>query len=434
MKTLYLECHMGASGDMLLGALLGLLDQPQEAVDQLNALGLPGVKVKLVPSVKCGVTGLHASVSVGGVEEESHDHPADAHAHGHDHPHGHGHHHHHHHEHEHEHEHDHAHEHAEEAHHHAGMQSIREIIDGLPVSDRVKQDALAVYQIIAEAEAEVHGRPVDQVHFHEVGAMDAVADIVGVSLLMERLAPDRVIASPVTTGFGQVRCAHGILPVPAPATALILRGIPSLAGRIEGELCTPTGAALLRHFASAFQPRPPMAVERIGYGMGKKDFPAANCLRAFWGQSEQARPRVAELSCNLDDMRPEALAHAVELLMQEGALDAWLTPIQMKKGRPSQLLSCLCPEEEAERFARLILQHTTTIGLRMSVKERHTLHSTWQSVDTPHGPVRIKTSSGYGLTKRKLEYEDLAAYANKAALPLQEAEQYILRRLDQQPG
>lgn len=169
-----------------------------------------------------------------------------------------------------------------------------------------------MYGLISDAEAQVHGKPVEQVHFHEVSALDAVADIVGVAMLMERLAPEDVLASPITTGFGQVRCAHGILPVPALATALILQGLPVRAGQIEGELCTPTGAALLKHFVRSFQPMPTMVIEKTSYGMGKKDFPAANCLRAFWGQTEHTAPQVAELSCNLDDMTPEALAFAVE--------------------------------------------------------------------------------------------------------------------------
>ena len=172
-----------------------------------------------------------------------------------------------------------------------------------------------------------------------------------------------------------------------------------------------------------------MAIERIGYGMGRKDFEAANCLRAILGEKAAERPRVAELCCNLDDMRPEDLAHATATLMAEGALDAWLTPIQMKKGRPGQLLSCLCKEAEAERFARLILQHTTTIGVRMSLKERWTMDSDWQAIETPHGQVRMKHSSGHGADKQKLEHDDLAAYAQKVGLPLWQAEQELLKRI-----
>jgi len=428
MKTLYLQAHMGASGDMMLGALLGLLENQQAFIDEVNALGLPGVRLAVSPSVKCGVTGLHASVTVGGQEEESHDVL--------DHPHDHGHHHHsHHHEadphhHHHEHEHHHHHDHGGQAHHHhATLGNIRQIIEGLPVSDKVKQDAIAVYGLIADAEAQVHGKLVEQVHFHEVGALDAVADIVGVAMLIERLAPEDVLASPITTGLGQVRCAHGILPVPAPATALILQGLPVRAGQIEGELCTPTGAALLKHFVRGVLPMPSMVIEKTSYGMGKKDFPAANCLRAFWGQTEHTAPQVAELSCNLDDMTPEALAYAVEQLLKEGALDVWLAPIQMKKGRPGQLLTCLCKQEEAERFAQLILNHTSTIGLRVCIKDRYILQSRFEQLDTPHGPLRLKISEGHGVQKRKFEHEDLAAYAKCAGIPLLQAEREVQRYL-----
>ena len=193
------------------------------------------------------------------------------------------------------------------------------LIDSLPVSDRVKADAKAVYALIAEAESKVHGRPVTEIHFHEVGTMDAVADVVGVCLLMEQLAPEQVIASPVHTGSGHVHCAHGILPVPAPATALILEGIPSYSAGVKGELCTPTGAALLKHFVSRFGDRPVMSVSAVGYGMGKKDFDRANCLRAFLGESEGEREQITKLECNLDDMTGEDIGFATDLVWRRTA-------------------------------------------------------------------------------------------------------------------
>ena len=263
------------------------------------------------------------------------------------------------------------------------MEEIASIIEHLDVSGRVKKDALAVYRLIAEAESKAHGRPVSQVHFHEVGALDAVADVVGVCLLMETIGPDAVVASPILVGSGQVRCAHGILPVPAPATAQILQGGPVYGGAVRGELCTPTGAALLAHFADEFGPAPTMAAEKIGYGMGKKDFPAANCLRAFWGESARVLPRVAELKCNLDDMTPEAIGFAVGALLDAGALDAFTESIYMKKNRPAVLLTCLCAEADAEKFARLMLAHTTTLGVRKSVQERYTLVSHIETARTP---------------------------------------------------
>lgn len=400
MKLLYLECAMGASGDMLMGALVGLLENPEEFVREMNALGLPGVRVRMEPSVKCGITGTHMSVTVRGEEEESLDHHGHAHDHGHDHdhPHDHGH--------DHPHVHDHPHGHS-----HTGIREIEHILGGLPVSDAVKRDALAVYARIAQAESEAHGKPVEQIHFHEVGALDAVADIVGVALLMERLAPDKVVASPINTGYGHVRCAHGVLPVPAPATASILRGVPIYAGGVEGELCTPTGAALLRHFVREFKPMQLMATEKISCGMGKKDFPVANCVRAFWGDTQAELPRIAEIQCNLDDMSPEAIGYAVNLLLENGALDAFTTPIFMKKNRPGVLLTCLCNEPNAEAFARLMLKHTTTLGVRKTIQERYTMLPHAETLETRFGSVRMKYSQGYGAQKRKPEYDDVARIA-----------------------
>ena len=317
MKTLYLECNMGAAGDMLTAALLELTGDKQAFLDRMNALGLPGVRVDAEPSVKCGITGTHMHVTIDGAEEEPGDDGHHSHEHehhdDHDHPHDHDH---HNHEHDHEHHHDHGypHDHDHGHHHHASVKDIDGIIGGLDVSEKVKADARAVYALIADAESRVHGRPVTEIHFHEVGTMDAVADVVGVCLLMEALAPEQVIVSPVHTGSGQVRCAHGILPVPAPATALILEGIPSYGGQVKGELCTPTGAALLKHFADRFGNRPVMAVEAVGYGMGKKDFDQANCVRAFLGESEGVKETVTKLECNLDDMTGEDLGFAEEQL------------------------------------------------------------------------------------------------------------------------
>ncbi|SCJ47900.1 Protein of uncharacterised function DUF111 [uncultured Clostridium sp.] len=296
MKTLYLECNMGASGDMLMGALYELLPDGNAFLEQLNALGLPGVRVAREESVKCGIHGTHMAITIGGQEELSLDahehahevhHPAEQaaqgqekHIHAHEHEHEHEHSHEHAHEHKHhEHEHGHSHEHT-----HSSVADIAHQIGHLPVSQRVKQDALAVYGLIAQAEAHAHGVPVEQIHFHEVGTVDALADIVGVCLAMEMLSPDKIVASPINLGSGQVHCAHGILPVPAPATAHILMGLPVYGSAIRGELCTPTGAALLRYFATEFGPMPGMRMMAVGYGMGNKDFPAANCVRAVWGE------------------------------------------------------------------------------------------------------------------------------------------------------
>ena len=399
MKTLYLECNMGAAGDMLTAALLELTEDRQAFTDRMNAIGLPGVKVEAEPAVKCGITGTHMRVTVNGAEEES----LDADSHGHDH----------HHDHEHEHHHDHDHDHEHGHHHHASVKDIGEIIDGLDVPEKVKADAKAVYALIAEAESRVHGRPVTEIHFHEVGTMDAVADVVGVCLLMDMIAPEQVIASPVHTGSGHVHCAHGILPVPAPATALILEGIPSYGGQVKGELCTPTGAALLKHFVSRFGDRPVMAVRAIGYGMGKKDFEQANCVRAFLGDSEGERETVTKLECNLDDMTGEDIGFAMEQLFAAGAHDVYTQPIGMKKSRPGILLSVICRTADADRMAETVMKYTTTLGIRRQDMSRYVLHRESGTVNTAYGEVRVKRADGMGVQKEKAEYEDLAALARE---------------------
>ena len=414
MKTLYLECNMGAAGDMLTAALLELTADKHAFLDRMNSLGLPGVQVTSEPSVKCGITGTHMRVTVNGVEEESVN--ADHH-HDHEHPHEHDHDHHHDLEHDHYHDHHH-HDHEHSHHHHSSMKNIEELINGLDVSDRVKADAKAVYALIADAESKVHGRPVSEVHFHEVGTMDAVADVVGVCLLMESLSPDQVLASPVSTGSGHVHCAHGILPVPAPATALLLQGIPSQAGHARGELCTPTGAALLKHFVSAFGERPVMTVEAIGYGMGKKDFEQANCVRAFLGECEGEKEPITKLECNLDDITGEDLGFAMTQLFAAGASDVFTQPIGMKKSRPGILLSVICHTEQADHLAELIMKHTTTLGIRRQDMNRYFLNRKIETVSTEYGDVRVKYAEGMGVKKAKPEFDDLAALAEKHEVSL----------------
>ena len=397
MKTLYLNCGMGAAGDMLTAALLELMPDRAAAAAELNAIGIPGVTYRPETVRRCGVCGTHMSVTVHGAEESEamHDH---------------------HHKHEHHHDHDHDHDHG---HHHTGLRGIAHMVEEhLSLPEPVKADVLAVYDLIAQAESHVHGVPVPEIHFHEVGTLDALADVAAVCLLLHRLAPERIIASPVCVGGGQVRCAHGILPVPAPATAWLLQGIPSYEGTIPTELCTPTGAALLRHFVTEFGPMPVMTTRAIGYGMGTKEFETANCLRAFWGDTAEEGGQVAELACNLDDMTAEELAFAMEALLDAGALDVWTTPLTMKKSRPGTLLTVLCPAEEGERMAALLFRHTTTIGVRQRLCRRYTLARQERTVHTPYGDVGCKTSRGYGVERVKYEYEDLARIARAQDMPL----------------
>lgn len=243
--------------------------------------------------------------------------------------------------------------------------------------------------------------------------MDAVADVTAVCLLMEKIAPDRVVASPVHVGSGQVRCAHGILPVPAPATTYILQGVPIYGGEIWGELCTPTGAALLKHFVTEFGSMPVMKTTAVGYGMGKKDFPAANCVRALLGETENAGDLVTELNCNVDDMTGEAVGFAMEELFAAGALEVYTVPVGMKKSRPGMLLSVICRPEDKETMVRMMFKHTTTIGIRENVYKRYKLERFVETVHTPYGAVRKKISTGYGVARQKYEYEDLARAARE---------------------
>jgi uncharacterized protein (TIGR00299 family) protein len=296
----------------------------------------------------------------------------------------------------------------------------------------VKAHARAVYELIAEAESFVHGVPVAEIHFHEVGNLDAIADIVGVCLLIEMLAPDRIISSPVHVGSGHVKAAHGVLPVPAPATAYILKGIPFYSGAIKGELLTPTGAALLKHFADSFSDMPVLNVEKIGYGMGKKDFEAANCVRVFWGEQQERdglHDKITELCCNLDDMTPEAIGYAAQLLMNRGALDVFTVPIFMKKNRPGCLFVCLCETGQAEQMATAIIENTSTNGVRVTEHSRYKLKPEMDFVETSFGRIGVKTSSGYGVFKSKPEYEDVAECARKNNVPFESVRQAALGKI-----
>ena len=430
MKTLYLDCGMGAAGDMLTAALLELLPDREKMIGELNALGIPGVAFVCEEAQKCGIGGTHISVCVHGVEEseEMHDHAHEA-EHHHDHGHTHEAEHYHDHNHTHEAEHRSDHAHTQEAghahHHHSGMHEIEHIVGGLSLSERIRKDILAVFGMIAEAESHVHGVPVTEIHFHEVGTMDAVADITAVCVLMDRLAPDQVIVSPVHVGSGQVKCAHGILPVPAPATAYILKDVPIYGGEIRGELCTPTGAALLKYFASRFGAMPVMCTLAIGYGMGKKDFPAANCVRALLGETEGAGDMVTELICNVDDMTAEAIGFASETLLEAGALEVYTVAAGMKKSRPGTVLHVMCAESVKDKMVELIFRHTTTIGIRENISRRYMLARSIQKVQTPYGEVRKKISEGYGVTREKYEYEDLAQIARERGMSIREVEESL---------
>ena len=326
------------------------------------------------------------------------------------------------HEHHHDHDHDHGH-----THHHTAPADIAALLDALDAPAEVKDAAKSIYARIADAEAKAHGMPVEKIHFHEVGALDAVADVTGACLAVHMLRPDHITASPVHLGSGQVRCAHGIVPVPAPATAHLLEGVLCYTGDIRGELCTPTGAALLTHFAESFGPMPVMSLEKTGYGVGKKEFPAANCVRAFWGESgAPQQAEIVELCCHIDDMTAEALAFAGEQLLAQGALDISCAPLTMKKGRAGVSFTVLCKPRDEGRIAHAILRETTTNGVRTRRCGKYILTPSVKTVETAYGPIRVKCADGEGIHRKKPEYEDVASAARTAGLPFQKVWEDVL--------
>lgn len=395
MKQLYLDLGMGAAGDMLTAALLELCPDKDGIIKKLNSLNIPGVHYEREIMKKSGICGTHMHVIVNGSEEEC----------GHEHEEGH---------------HEHSH------HHHTSMSDIGEIVSKLNTSEKIKKQILDVYNIIADAESRVHGEPVSQIHFHEVGNMDAIADVAAVCILINELNIGKIVVSPVHTGSGFVMCAHGKLPVPAPATALILESIPYYSDGLKGELCTPTGAALIKYFADDFSDMPAMVVEKTGYGFGKKEFERLNCVRALLGTAFQSSEvtsecdnscektdKVVELACNIDDMTAEEIGFATEKILEAGALDVYTISAYMKKNRPGTVICCLCHEDEREKFAKIMFKYTTTIGVRQYNCDRYILSRKTENIETDYGNVRVKKTSGYGVEREKMEYDDLSNIANK---------------------
>lgn len=379
---------MGASGDMILGALYDLAPDRDKIIEKLNSF-FPDVKVTVSEREKLGTWGKHIKVEIGGVEEESidvngHDHSQD-----------------------------------EFPHSHSSRMDIYHNIESLPVSDIVKANALSVFNSVLEAESVVHKTTVSKVHLHELGNLDAIIDIVGACMMIESINPDRIIASAVNAGSGFVRCAHGIVPVPAPATTILMEGMKVYTSEIRGELTTPTGAAILGHFCEDYIPMPAMNIKQNGIGVGNKDFELPNVLRAFLGEAEEER-KVSELIATLDDITSEQLSFATEVLMENGALDAYITPITMKKGRSAFMLTCLVKKGQEEKFASLIFRHTTTIGVRYREYDRFTLSRKIIARDTKFGPVRYKVSEGYGVKREKAEFEDLKKISMETGLSIED--------------
>ena len=377
MKTLYLDCFCGASGDMLVGALIDA-GAPFDAIRQAMAsLGVHGYELAVEKVNKHGIVATKFHVHV----DAHHDHP------------------------------------------HRYLRHVLAIIDSGDLPEPVKQAATETFRRIAECEAAVHDTTPEKVHFHEVGAVDSIVDIVGAHLARHLLVIERVVASPLHLGSGTVTCAHGVMPVPTPATAMLVKDVPAYSTDVEGELTTPTGAALVSHWADAFGPMPLMRVKAIGYGAGVRDLPdRANVLRALVGDVAEATPAsqpVVVIEANVDDMTPEMLAPLPADFIQAGALDAFLTPIVGKKGRPGHLIVVLCDRPKLHAVADLFFRCSTTLGVRIREEERICLERTWRTVPTPWGEVRVKSGAYEGRPCRPApEFEDCRSIAEQVGVPV----------------
>jgi pyridinium-3,5-bisthiocarboxylic acid mononucleotide nickel chelatase len=432
-RVMYLECFSGAAGDMLLGALIDAGVPIGRLEQALGSLGV-GHTLRLSRVMRAGIAATHVEVvsASGSDAPDGHDHDARTHghqhgsdephqdhrhdhAHGHDHGHGHD----HSHEQAHAHDHGHKHGHSHGSHSHRSLSDITRLIGGSALSSSGKARAVALFRRLGEAEAAIHNVPVDQIHFHEVGAIDSIIDIVGVVSAMEWLGIDDVVASPLNVGGGVVEIAHGTFPVPAPATVRLLTGVPIYSAGPRLELVTPTGALLVSAYAKGYGPTPAMSIERVGYGAGSRDLPAfPNVVRVLIGERTPAviapvgTSSVVKIECEIDDMSPQLFGSAVDRLFEAGALDVFLTAVQMKKGRPGTLLTALATDEARVAVCDAIFRETTTLGVRFERMSRETLDRRWVEVATTGGPVRIKVAERQGaIVNATPEFDDCVRVA-----------------------
>jgi pyridinium-3,5-bisthiocarboxylic acid mononucleotide nickel chelatase len=405
-KILYFDCFAGASGDMVLGALLDAGLPLADLQAALGSLMLPGCSLSAERVLRAGVSATKFRL---------HDEGEGGHRHEHAHPHGHAH----------THEHAHADDHAEQPHPHHGHRSLDEIVglvEKSALSPGARARTIELFRRLAEAEAAIHQMPVERVHLHEVGALDSIVDVAGAVFGLEWLGADRIVASPLNVGGGMVKSAHGVFPVPAPATLRLLGDAPVYSSGIPMETLTPTGALLVTGYASEFGPVPPMRVERTGYGAGDRDLSGTpNVLRILVGRddSRQEAHQVTVLECEIDDMNPQIYGVLLEALYAAGALEVYYTPVQMKKNRPGTLLTIVAPPIRREALTQLVFRETTTIGLRYQEMMRACLDRELVVVETPAGPVRVKVASRGGeVFNASPEFDDCARLAAERGLPV----------------
>jgi hypothetical protein len=407
-RLLYFDCFSGISGDMVLGALLDAGLPFDELKRALGTLAVSGYHIHASRVLRAGVSATKFTV---------HDHESGSHGH--------------------EHHHDDGHSHSHDAGHaHRSLPEIFDLIDTSALSATGRDRAKALFQRLAEAEAAIHQMPVEQVHLHEVGALDSIIDIVGAVFALEWFGVDKIAASPLNVGGGTVQSAHGLFPVPAPATVKLLGGAPIYSGPVQKELVTPTGALIVSSYATSFGPLPAMTVEQVGYGAGDNDFASTpNVLRVFVGRSAtdvlSGRERVVVIECEIDDMNPQLFGVAMDRLYAAGALEVFYVAAQMKKNRPGTLLTVVAPPDRREPLSEVIFRETTTIGLRYSEKDRECLQREIVSVQTPVGPVRIKVAwRGGRLVNAVPEFEDCAALAAAKNLSVKEVQALAAKTFD----
>jgi uncharacterized protein (TIGR00299 family) protein len=426
MRIAYLDCFAGISGDMFLAALVDAGVDPKILHQAVTALNL-NATLNIEKVDRSGISATKIHVYEGAkLAEENHSH----HEHESDHTHQHTHTHHHEaahsHDHQHDHPHNHDHDHPHEHTHGRSLTVIRNLINAATLAPAVKQTAIQTFELLGASEAKIHNVPIEKIHFHEVGAVDAIVDIVAASAGIDALAIDKWFCSPLNVGGGMVDCAHGRFPVPAPATADLLRGLPTYSAHIEKELVTPTGAALLRALDPTFGPQPAMRVQQIGYGAGTrnpKDFP--NVLRLFLGDTaDTTHSAVAVLETAIDDLSPQILAHVTERALALGALDVMSTAVQMKKGRLGTHLTILADDAHVPALEDLLLRETSTLGIRIHHERRSCLDRTHTTVSTPYGNIRIKLGSRNGeILNAAPEFEDCRTAAANHNVPVKQVQQ-----------
>jgi uncharacterized protein (TIGR00299 family) protein len=382
----FFDCFSGISGNMALGALLDCGIPADAFRAELDKLGMRGYRVEIREAQKTGLRGLFVDVRVEKTQPRRH------------------------------------------------LKDIEEIIGSSPLPERVRERALTVFRKLAQAEARAHGEPVEEIHFHEIGAVDSIVDVAGTAVCLELLGVEKVYSSAVHIGAGSVQTAHGLLPVPAPATVELLRGIPVYGRDVEAELVTPTGAALLASLVAGYGDAPPMRIDRVGYGAGSRDLPWANLLRVTVGETAAPAPALAErgervlmVEANIDDMNPQFYEHVLERLFDAGALDAYLTPIQMKRNRPATMLGLMVDEQKLDAMLGILFSETTTIGVRMHPVERRKLEREERAVETAFGPVQVKIAMLAGRVMNVApEYRDCLRIAKEKSVPLKEVYQAAL--------